>query len=127
DRRTPGGRHHAAALRAVLHTYSRLALELPAEERVAFPLATGLGKTQSAVWWLRAAHRLGMNVSALVCQERIESLEDFYRDLTRDGGIPAEQIGLLHSSPDRATLPSIRPEDVQNYRYLLVTHARIKT
>lgn len=122
---TDGGRAHSAALQSVIETFTRLAFEQP-EERIAYPLATGLGKTQSAIAWIRAADRLNAGVSVLVCQEQIDSLEDFYRDLIKEGGVPADKVGLLHSNPPHATIPSIDPADAGKYPILLVTHARIK-
>lgn len=120
-----GGRAHCDALRSVIETYTRMALG-HVNGRIAYPLATGLGKTQSAVAWIRAANQLNAGASVLVCQEQIDSLEDFYRDLTENQGIPARKVGLLLSSPANAMLPSIDPADAGKYPVLLVTHARIK-
>jgi len=122
---TAGGRAHIAALQSVIETYTRLAFEQH-QERIAYPLATGLGKTQSAIAWIRAADRLDACVSVLVCQEQIDSLEDFYRDLIKDNGVSPDKVGLLHSNPKHATIPSINPADAGQYPILLVTHARIK-
>ena len=91
---TEGGRAHIAALQSVIETYTRLAFDQP-QERIAYPLATGLGKTQSAIAWIRAAVRLNTGVTVLVCQEQIDSLEDFYRDLIKDNGVPADMVGLI--------------------------------
>lgn len=135
DPSTPGGRRHREALRAVLHTYSHLAITRE-PGRVAYPLAVGVGKTQSIASWCAAVHRLDLDLSILVCQEKVNSLEELYRDLLKKG-IPAERIGILHSKPHDpqrahrdetyASLPSCDLRDVSSYQYLLVTHAKIKT
>lgn len=125
DRGTIGGRRHAGALRKVLETYSKLAIE-STSGRIAFPLAVGVGKTQSIASWCGSVYALGLPRSVLVCQERVESLEDLYTDL-QSKGIPADRIGLLHSKGDDARLPSCNLCDVEEFQFLLVTHSKIKT
>jgi hypothetical protein len=89
---------HANALKKLLSAYTGMARgELTG--RVAFPLATGLGKTSSIRAWIIAAHQeglLGTAVSLAVACSRVEALADLKRDLV-SAGVPAEQIGLIHS------------------------------
>jgi len=125
DPQTEGGRKHQEALKAVLECYSTLALTRQ-EGRYAFPLSVGLGKTQSIASWCGQVHRRGLQLSVLVCQERIESLIELYEALLGKG-IPAEKIGLLHYKGKDSELPSIRAEDAPQYQFLLLSHAKIKS
>jgi hypothetical protein len=102
--------------------------------RFAFPLPTGMGKTQSIVAWCSALHRLGYkDVSVAVAAGKVEALAQLKRDLIANG-VPAESIGLIHSfkhdaaitgelPPGYASEPSTADND--DRPIMLVTHNRI--
>lgn len=92
--------------------------------RHAFPLATGLGKTQSIVAWIATVHEMGLeHISVAVCQSQVEALCTLKRELM-EAGVPEEKIGLLHSyGKHGASLPSTEDNDTRPY--LLCTHARV--
>lgn len=138
------GAEQCSALLQVLYTYTSMAMGT-LEGRFAFPLATGLGKTQSIVAWLSTVYGLGhTHVSLSVCASKVEALCDLKRDLVANG-IPESKIGLLHSyrfDPrvaskylqgelselplDHASAPSIEASEAEAYQFLLVTHNRVK-
>ena len=119
------------ALYELLGRYTKITQKL-SQGRYAFPLSTGLGKTQSVVAWIAAVHELGLeHVSVAVCQSKVEALCTLKRDLI-DAGVPAEKIGLLHTykhDPVKAgekgfaSLPSTDENDTRPY--LLCTHNRV--
>ncbi|MDB5808904.1 MAG: hypothetical protein JWN94_1026 [Betaproteobacteria bacterium] len=114
---------HKTAMRELVWHYSMLATG-HATGRLAFPLATGLGKTQSIVAWCAALHELNAeHVSVAVAASKVEALCDLKRDLIRNG-VPESKIGLLHSLKDKASMPSTLAND--DRQIMLVTHARIK-
>ena len=136
------GDDHKAALLEVLKAYTCMAQGVQ-QGRFAFPLATGMGKTQSIVAWVSALYSLGaQHVSLAVCASKVEALCDLKRDLIRQG-VPEDAIGLLHSYRWReeprlydegvkgeelptgyASMPST--PDAGERQILLVTHSRVQ-
>lgn len=113
--------------------------------RYAFPLPTGTGKTRSIIAWLSALNELKLDrISVVVCASKVEALCELKRALNKDGGIPLEKIGLIHSYKynesrakdylcfDRelpagyASEPSDLPENIAKKQILLLTHQRVK-
>ena len=85
------------ALKEILTAYTEMASG-QMKGRYAFPLGTGLGKTQSIVAWLSAANEIGLldDISVAVSASKIEALCELKRDLI-ENGIPKHMIGLIHS------------------------------
>lgn len=112
-------------------------------ERVAYPLDTGLGKTESVVALLAAIHQLGLPLSVAVATSKVEDLASMYRRLM-DNGVPAEMIAVWHSKEyDLEKLEAIRAGDTRVTRkyasvrasadeelhsrpFLLCSHERIR-
>jgi len=128
---------HKAALLEVNRVYSRIALGLSVG-RVAVPLDTGMGKTQSVIAFCTALHRLSHSgVGVLICQSKVEALCDLKRQLL-NLGVPEEAVGLMHTykhGPEGldasgklldgyATLPATH--DPSSHQILLVSHQRIR-
>ncbi|MGA3113795.1 MAG: hypothetical protein ABSF90_05095 [Syntrophobacteraceae bacterium] len=123
---------HYTALYELLSTYTGMA-QGEIKGRYAFPLGTGLGKTQSVVSWLMALYDCDHPpVSVAVCASKVEALCSLKRDLMAEG-VPESRIGLLHSykfDPEKvgtegyASLPCTK--DHQNKLILLATHNRIR-
>ena len=115
---------HQAALHDILLTYSRFATGdgLDPHKRIAFPLATAMGKTQSIISWARAVHQMSLPYTLLVCQEQVRDLDILRHDLI-DRGVPEDRIGLIHR--DRKVYCS--PGHPSEYQFLLITHAMIRT
>ena len=113
---------HQAALQEVLSAYTMIALG-KRSGRWAFPLAPGVGKTQSIVAWLSEAWDQGYfsvyrneqaadidgAFSIAVSANKIEALCEIKRDLI-EAGVPAELIGLHHSYQHKDR----QAEDFQN-------------
>lgn len=117
------GDAHKAALMELVGGFTLLAFGVK-KGRLAYPLATGLGKTQSIVAWCSALHELGyQDVSIAVAANKVEALCQLKRDLLANG-VPAEWIGLLHSYGDAASEP--KTDDNDERPIMLVTHQRIK-
>ena len=101
--------------------------------RYAYPLATGLGKTQSIVAWCSAIRSLRYDhISVAVCASKVEALCVLKRDLIKQG-VPMESIGLLHSykhDPKHKGEPGYASEpctdDHDQKQILLVTHSRVR-
>ncbi len=121
------------ALYEILGTYTFMAQGV-ISGRYAFPLATGLGKTQSIAAWLGALNYLGHDhISAAVCASKVEALCDLKRDLMEHFQVPESKIGLFHSydfdrdkvgQPGFASLPST--SDHESKQIILVTHNRVR-
>ena len=114
--------------------------------KYAFPLPTGLGKTQSIIAWIRALHELGIDeVSIAVCQSKVEELCRLKRSLIEEWSVPENKIGLVHSydynedfekdvletkvisSPPGKKYASMRSnDDYQTRQIVLLTHNKIK-
>ena len=105
---------HQQALRAIIQNYSEFAYNIDSGRR-AYPLATALGKTQSVVAWCAAVHELGQDRTALVCQDRIESLDVLYRDLI-EADIPADRVGIVHR--DVSGRYALSKGDPRSYQFL---------
>jgi hypothetical protein len=116
---------HTAALRDILHTYSRFAYAdgLNPKVRYAFPLATAMGKTRSIISWAVAVHQLNLPFTLLVCQEQIRDLNELRNDLIARG-IPETSVGLFHRDPKQAPISEGAPSD---YPFVLVTHCMLRT
>lgn len=138
---------HQVALSQIVSAYSCLASGT-ITGRFAADLPVGCGKSQSAVAWCAAVHRLGLPFSVAIAASRVESLCDLYRDLEALG-IPSSKIGLIHSygfdqrradewmkgrSPDtlslngRTAFASVPATDGNHQRqFLLVSHNLMKS
>ena len=114
---------HSEALKAILTYYTDIASG-DRQGRYAFPLGTSLGKTQSVVSWCATVHSMGLDYTALICQEQIETLNDLYKDLLAKG-IPADAVGIVHR--DESEKYSLSTGNPREYRFLLVTHEMIKS
>lgn len=134
------------ALYELLGTYTLMAQKVT-QGRIAFPMATGLGKTQSIVAWVSTLYQRGVkHISLAVCASKVEALCDLKRDLI-EAGVPEDHIGLLHSyqfdqskadlyMADKAPLPPgyaslpCNSEGSRNggsdHQILLVTHNRVR-
>lgn len=126
------GAKHKEALMELVGGFTLMAFGRK-KGRYAYPLDTGLGKTQAIVAWASALHELGYEgVSLAVSASQVEALCQLKRDLI-DNGVPEEKIGLLHSykydtrmigESGYASEPST--SDKYDRQIMLVTHARIK-
>lgn len=89
---------HREALRSVLRGFTCLAFG--GRGRIAYPLATGMGKTQAVVAWCAAAFQHGAfdgaGISIAVSTSHVAALCRLKRDLI-EAGVPASFIGLVHS------------------------------
>lgn len=115
--------------------------------RVAVGLPCGFGKTTAIRAILWAIHKLGLDVTAMVCCYRVEQLCGLIRQLSRpdtdeaDGdGLPRHLLGLLHSfafDERRRTdllehgdpLPdgyASEPAEGNARQFLFVAHERVK-
>lgn len=122
------------ALYEILSCYSSMAQGALAG-RYAFPLSTGLGKTQSIVAWLAALNLLvHSHISVAICTSKVEALCDLKRDLI-EREVPEDKIGLFHSYsydkskiglPGYASLPSTDDHKHPWKQILLVTHNRVR-
>jgi hypothetical protein len=116
---------HREALRSVLRGFTRLAFG--GRGRIAFPLPTGMGKTQAIVAWCAAAYEAGVlgesGVSVAVATSHIEALCRLKRDLV-SAGVPVHLIGLSHSNKHDASEPA--DLDAAGRPILLATHQRIR-
>lgn len=124
------------ALRDIMEGFTLMA-QGRLKGRYVFPLATGAGKTQSIVHWLKCLHELNLEgIGVAVCASKVEALCDIKRDLM-DHGVPDEDIGLFHSyqydpewkkgdevRPGFASLPATY--DHEDKQILLITHNRVR-
>lgn len=122
---------HESALMELCGLYSRIILG-KTSGRYAYPLATGLGKTQSIVAFCTALHELGIKGSVAVAASKVEALCDLKRKLLAHG-IPEQEIGLYHSyrfdpkfngKEGTASLPAT--DENKERRFMLVTHNQIR-
>ena len=90
--------------------------------RIAIPLETGMGKTTCVV--ALASELAQYDKGLLICAERIEQLADMQVDMI-NAGVSASKIGIYHKKHG-TDIPSINFEEMQNYQYLLVSHARVQ-
>jgi hypothetical protein len=153
-------RAHSDALFALVGGFSALALGLrqraypETSERVAYPLDTGLGKTESVVAWVAAIHEEDERtprllaakkppLSVVVAASKIEALIDLHARLEANG-VPAKKIALFHGKKydpafagaarggdpqvtDRyASMPSASEGELHARPYALVSHERIR-
>ena len=81
---------HSAAVRELCNTMTQF-VSGDIRGRVAFPLATGLGKTSAIVAWVVALHRLGMleAVNVAVAASQVRALCDIKASLMAYG-VPEE-------------------------------------
>jgi len=126
------GELHRDALVSLVGGFTLLAFGIM-KGRYAYPLPTGMGKTQSIVAWCAALEELGYkDVSVAIAASKVEALCQLKRDLIRNG-VPPESIGLIHSYRFDSSLkgelldgyasePST--EDNDDRPIMLVTHNR---
>lgn len=112
--------HHINALQEITTTLAH-AVDSHEKFRIAFPLETGMGKTTCVV--ALASELAKYDRGLLICAERIEQLVEMKVAMV-NAGVDDTKIGIHHKS-DLDT-PSITLEEMHNYQYLLVTHARVK-
>ncbi len=126
---------HKDALRQIVHELSLLTFGVK-RGRYAYPLPTGMGKTQSVVAFCTALVMEGFDdKSVVVSATKVEALAGIKRDLIANG-VPEARIGLIHSYkhdpslnskglPEGfASLPATDENDER--QIMLVTHNRIK-
>lgn len=127
--------YHVSSLGFLQEELSRLTFGLK-RGRYAYPLPTGMGKTQSVVGFCTALVQEGFDDrSVVVSATKVEALAGIKRDLIANG-VPEERIGLIHSyrhdpSHPRGALPegyASEPATDENEerQIMLVTHNRIK-
>lgn len=116
---------HRAALRELVESFSRMAFGRLGG-RLAFPLPTGMGKTQAVIAWCVALVQSGMAgaVSVAIASYRVDDLVSIRVGLL-EAGVPEPLIGLRHSLGAKAPAPATG--DYENRPILLVTHARVKS
>lgn len=129
------GVEHETALMELVGGFTLLAFGLK-KGRYAYPLPTGMGKTQSIVAWCTALQELGYaDVSVAVAAGKVEALCQLKRDLISNG-VPPEVIGLIHSYKYKDGLTGDLPtgyasepstHDNDDRQIMLVTHTRITT
>jgi hypothetical protein len=104
-------------------------------QKLAFPLFCGGGKTTCIRGFLKALHELNLYYSVVVSATQVEALCELKKALISDDKIPIVKIGLIHSKQyhsDKkgevgyASLPSNTEEEVQSMPVVLVTHNKIK-
>ncbi|MBA2660554.1 MAG: hypothetical protein H0U72_13755 [Nitrosospira sp.] len=127
------GEEHRLALMELVGGFTLLAFGQK-KGRYAYPLPTGMGKTQSIVAWCAALHGLEYtDISVAVAAGKVEALCQLKRDLISNG-VPPEAIGLVHSYNYEAgqagellngyaSESSTRDND--DRQIMLVTHTRI--
>jgi hypothetical protein len=143
------GTDYTPAQMTVLAGVDRLMFDMASggikKERVVVPMPTGYGKTTTAIAFMVALHRYGIeDISVAVSSNRIEDLAKIKRDLVRYGGpdiLP--KIGLLHSNqydPEKARkylegeeplkkgYSSERAIDTEptTKQFMLLTHSRLR-
>ena len=143
------GTDYTPAQMTILAGVDRLMFDMASggikKDRVVVPMPTGYGKTTTAIAFMVALHRYGIeDISVAVSSNRIEDLAKIKRDLIRYGGpdiLP--KIGLLHSNqydPEKARkylegeapLPkgysSERAIDTEptTKQFMLLTHSRLR-
>lgn len=127
------GKEHRTALMELVGGFTLLAFGLK-KGRYAYPLPTGMGKTQSIVAWCAALHEMGYTgVSVAIAAGKVEALCQLKRDLIING-VPPGAIGLIHSYEYQAGLSGELPNgyasepptrDNDDRQIMLVTHTRI--
>ncbi|MEW8201233.1 MAG: hypothetical protein AB2764_03870 [Candidatus Thiodiazotropha endolucinida] len=126
---------HREGLRRMAH---QAALMLISDEtgRYAFDAPTGAGKTTTVIATILAIEELGLDLSVVVAQEKIEGLCDTCRSLI-DLGVPSDLIGLIHSKKDGsgiappmpatyASLPATPKEEWTHKKYILMSHQMLR-
>jgi hypothetical protein len=120
------------------HARKTLKAKPSAPLRLAYGLACGGGKTLMAQSWMAAVHATGKPYSVAYAASEVEVLCSIKRNLTRDFGVPADKVGLLHSytyDPDKAakrvpgyaSLPATPEAELHTKQFLLVTHSLVQT
>lgn len=127
------GNAHSAALMELVGAFTSLAFGLT-KGRFAYPLPTGMGKTQSIIAWCSALVDLNYkDISVAVAASKVEALCQLKRDLIANG-VPADSIGLIHSFKHDASIRCNLPSgfasepttpDNEDRPIMLVTHNRI--
>jgi len=123
------------ALIALISTFYDMATGRE-NNRIGYPMQTGIGKTTSVLCFIQAIHQLGYNdINIAVASGQIEQLCQNQRELF-ELGVSPEKIGLIHSYQyDRirqargdkgyASEPITQNNDQR--QFLLMSHAHIKT
>ncbi|MEW8522573.1 MAG: hypothetical protein AB2552_05925 [Candidatus Thiodiazotropha endolucinida] len=104
--------------------------------RFAFDAPTGAGKTTTVIATILAVEELGLDLSIVVAQEKIEGLCDTYRSL-EESGVPVDLIGLIHSKKDGsglelplpatyASLPATPKNEWADKKYILMSHQMLR-
>lgn len=126
---------HSEALRILVCAMSAYVLGT-VTGRLAYPLATGLGKTSAIKAWIKALHVNQItDVGIAVAASKVEAIAEIKLDLM-EMGVPADKIAVLHSyefNPKKAkegkdgyaSVPST-DIDIADKQFILVTHQRIK-
>lgn len=126
---------HKAALRQLAEEFTSLATKTKIG-RYAYPLPTGMGKTQSIVAFCAALSQLQLaDIGVVISATKVEALGSLKRDLIANG-VPEERIGLIHSYRHDPAMPreslwegyASEPSTDSNddRQFMLVTHNRIK-
>lgn len=129
---------HRAALMELVGMFTLMALGRQ-RGRFAFPLPTGMGKTQSVIAWLAALVASGRaDLSVAVAATKIEHLCEMRRALLANG-VPEDRLGLLHSlryDPAKVSDDGTAEDGYASWpsdgdaaadrQILLVTHQRVK-
>ncbi|MBA4260221.1 MAG: hypothetical protein C0446_13735 [Chitinophaga sp.] len=93
-------------------------------EKLAFPLFCGGGKSTCIRGFLRALHELNIDYGVVVSATQVEALCELKTALLYDN-IPIDKIGLIHSKLS-ASIPSDTKEQAGNKQFVLVTHNKMK-
>ena len=116
----------AAHQEALMCIVGRLTMLAAGKEvgRWAYPLPCGGGKTQAVVAWCAELYHQRQPWSVLVCQTQVEHLCELKRQLIKNG-VPAGEVGLVHSYGDKASLPPTTGNSGK--QILLATHQNVRT
>lgn len=117
---------HTQALLILNESFTNMA-EGRLKGRLAFGLPTGTGKTTAIIQWCAAAIELdymGPLFSVAVSSSRIDALKSM-RALMIEAGIPADQIGLLHESPQKGRANT--DDENAERPILLMSHQMIRS
>ncbi|MCZ8131598.1 MAG: hypothetical protein O9284_09900 [Steroidobacteraceae bacterium] len=123
---------HAHALRELQQAYVLTGLGLT-EGRTAWPLAVGVGKSESVVAFVRAQYERSLKglppLTLLVCMERTEQLTSLYKDILSTG-VPESFVGVFHRKSAAEVkaaglVPSVEVTETDTFPVLLATHAKM--
>jgi hypothetical protein len=113
---------HGEALIALVGLMTKMA-QGELQGRWAFGLPTGMGKSLSIVSWVATlAVADAAHISVAVSCSKVEALCQMKRHMMEQG-VSEDQIGLIHSHGQQASMPSTGDADRQ---IMLVTHSRVR-